>query len=159
VTDPQDPPKPPIPAGGATQQLAALVEDVPEDEATEAADDGVEGDAAFDGAPPITTSKAPPLLPKEKKQVRNRALFIGILVFVVCTGLALGAIVVFGGLGQHPQVAQPAHPTPTAPPTQPPPAGTGTGTATDTQAAQHTHQPIRLDEFVFTSGTDAGTHH
>jgi hypothetical protein len=150
VTDPQDPPKPPLPAGGPTQQLAALVEDVPEDDGGEGADDGGEGgDASFDGAPPITTSKAPPLLPKEKKQVRNRAVIIGVLVFVVCTGLALGAIVMFGGLSHQP-VAQPTPPPP--PVVTPPTVAAGSGTA----PTEHVHQPIRLDEFVFTAGTDAG---
>ena len=148
MTDPQDPPKPPQPAGGMTQQLVALVEEVPEDDAGEGGEGDVPdvGEDAFPPeAGPITTSKAPPLLPKEKKQVRNRALVIAVAVFVACTALALGAVFLLGGVHGRP-VAQP---TPPRPPTQP--------VATQPVAApEHHHQPIRLDEFVFTAGADAG---
>lgn len=165
MTDPQDPPKPDrtrLP----TQQLAALVEEVAEDALAEGevSADGGEGEGAegegdvgegYEGdagpslpAGPMVPSKAPPLLPKEKKQVRTRAVMIAVVVFVVCTVAALGAVVVFGGHGAQPQVARPTPRPPAAPPTATPEAP---------PVAPHPHTKIQLDEFVFTAGTDAGT--
>lgn len=153
MTDSPD--QPPKPQPEKTAQLAALVEEVPEEEAEAGAPDDEGADAApgeegageapegEDGgyvAPssqaPLV-SRAPPLLPKEKKQVRNRAVLIGGVVFVLCIVVAIGVVFAIGRPAPAPRVAQPTPP----PVVTPPPVA----------AAPHPHTHITLDEIVFTS--------